>query len=110
VTRAGLPAAAAAGSSSAVFARSIAGYRGNTAAAASTLSLDPLASLIADANISESGLGLRSLAAGGVLGGGLPGSRHLAEVAPLSGLQPAAPRSRLVQETRCTAGELLYLK
>jgi hypothetical protein len=110
VMRSGLPAAAAAGSSSAVFARSIAGYRGSTAAAAAAISPDSLASFIGTADVSGLGLGLRSLAAGGVLGGGLPGSRHLAEVAPLSGLQPPAPRSRVVQDTRCTAGELLYLK
>ncbi|WIA14506.1 hypothetical protein OEZ85_003026 [Tetradesmus obliquus] len=108
----GLPAAAAVGGSSAVFARSIAGYRGSSAAAAAAAGAagpDLLGSIIGAAGISDLGLGLRSFA-GGVLGGGLPGSKHLSEVAPLSGLQPPAPRSRLVQDTRCTAGELLYLK
>ena len=41
---------------------------------------------------------------------GLAGSRHLAEVAPLSGLQPPPPRSRLAQNTQCTPGEMLYLR
>jgi hypothetical protein len=106
--RPGLQAAAAVGSSSAVFARSITGYRSSTAAAGA-VGPDQLGSIIGAADINDLGLGLRSLA-GGVLGGALPGSKHLAEVAPLSGLQPPAPRSRLVQDTRCTAGQLLYLK
>ncbi|KAF6265699.1 exocyst complex component Sec5-domain-containing protein [Scenedesmus sp. NREL 46B-D3] len=106
-TRPGLPPAAAAGSGSAAFARSIAGHLGSTAAAAAVGS-NLLSSLAGAGHVSELGSGLRSLSSG-FLGGGLPGSRHLAEVAPLSGLQPPAPRSRLVQDTMCTAGELLYL-
>lgn len=96
----GSRAAGTAGGASTVFARSFTGYRGSSAAAA--------AAAVQGALEDDLGLGLRGLA-GGVLGG-LPGSRHLAEVAPLSGLQPPAPRSRLVQDTRCTAGELLYLR
>lgn len=40
----------------------------------------------------------------------VPGSRHLSDLAPLSGLQPPPPRSRLVHHTHATPGELLYLK
>lgn len=44
------------------------------------------------------------------LAAAMAGSRHLVELAPLSGLQPPPPRSRIVQNTQCTAGEVLYLR
>jgi hypothetical protein len=111
-------AAAAAGGGSAAFTRAMSGYRGAVPQAAGDAAIaaleavtGPTAATAAAAAAAGSSAARRTdIGFGGVLG--LPGGRgqHLAELAPLSGLQPPAPRSRIVSDTMCTAGEELYLR
>jgi hypothetical protein len=105
-------AAGASGSSGAAFARALSSYRGALTPSAGDAAVAALEA-VAGGPPSTAAAGSRmaataDAAAAGLLG--LPGSRHLSELAPLSGLQPPAPRSRITQHTRCTAGEELYLQ
>jgi hypothetical protein len=110
-------AAAAGGSSSAaMFSRALSGYRGAVPRGAGDAAISALEAVTgptaATAAAAAAAAGSSDACqAGGLMdvGGGAKGL-HLAELAPLSGLQPPAPRSRIVGGTECTAGEELYLR
>jgi hypothetical protein len=111
-------AAAAGGSSAVVFSRALSGYRGAVPRSAGDAAISALEAVIGPTAATAAAAAAAAAAgssdacqAGGLLdlGGGGRGL-HLAELAPLSGLQPPAPRSRIMGSTECTAGEELYLR
>lgn len=121
---AGSPTAATAASGAAVFTRALSGYRGAVPAAAGDAAIaaveavtGPSAAAAAVVGVAAGSSGAGGVRRAGGGGGGLSvvlglGGRgqHLSELAPLSGLQPPAPCSRIASGTQCTAGEELYLR
>jgi hypothetical protein len=116
------PTAAAGSSSSAsVFSRALSGYRGAVPAAAGDAAIAALEAVTGPtaATAAAAAAACSSGSSGARRGGGLSAElglggvgrgRGLAELAPLSGLQPPAPRSRIAADAGCTAGEELFLR
>jgi hypothetical protein len=111
----GAAAAGLAGSNTgATFVRVLSCYRGAVAPSAAEAAIAALEAVTGPAAAGSSG---SSGSSGSAAALGLAGSssssgssRHLSQLAPLSGLQPPAPRSRLVHSARCTVGEQLFLE